>query len=86
MADAGAKILALDGSIRPQALNLPAQLQEDFTLAYVFVSHDPPVVRHIADEVMVIYLGHAVEMSSREAIFSRPQRPDARALLPAATP
>jgi len=61
-------------------------LQEDLTLAYVFVSHEAPVVRRIADEVIVIYLGHAVEMGSREAIFSRPQRPCARALLPAAAP
>jgi dipeptide transport system ATP-binding protein len=82
----GRKSCPLDFSIRPQALNLPAQLQEDFTLAYVFVSHDPPVVRHIADEVMVIYLGHAVEMGSRDAIFSRPRRPYARVFLPAATP
>ncbi len=60
-------------------------MQEDFTLAYVFVSHDLPVVRHIADEVMVIYLGHAVEMGSRDAIFSRPQHPYTRAL-PSAAP
>ena len=54
-------VSALDVSIRAQALNLLASLQEEFALAYVFVSHDLSVVRHIADEVMVIYLGNAVE-------------------------
>jgi dipeptide transport system ATP-binding protein len=78
-------VSALDVSIRAQVLNLLAQLQEDFTLAYIFVSHDLSVVRHIADEVMVIYLGHAVEIGSRDAIFSRPQHPYTRALL-SATP
>ena len=78
-------VSALDVSIRAQVLNLLAELQEEFTLAYVFVSHDLSVVRHIADEVMVIYLGHAVEIGSREAIFSAPQHPYTRALL-SATP
>ena len=55
-------VSALDVSIRAQVLNLLAELQDEFALAYVFVSHDLSVVRHIADEVMVIYLGHAVEM------------------------
>ena len=78
-------VSALDVSIRAQVLNLLAELQEEFTLAYVFVSHDLSVVRHIADEVMVVYLGHAVEIGGREAIFSAPQHPYTRALL-AATP
>ena len=78
-------VSALDVSIRAQVLNLLAELQEEFTLAYVFVSHDLSVVRHIADEVMVIYLGHAVELGAREAIFSAPQHPYTRALL-SATP
>jgi len=78
-------VSALDVSIRAQVLNLLAELQEAFTLAYVFVSHDLAVVRHIADEVMVIYLGHAVETGPREAIFARPQHPYTRALL-SATP
>src|SRR5277367_3826246 len=62
-------VSALDVSIRAQALNLLASLQEEFALAYVFVSHDLSVVRHIADEVMVIYLGHVVEIGTRDAIF-----------------
>jgi len=78
-------VSALDVSIRAQALNLLAGLQEEFALAYVFVSHDLSVVRHIADEVMVIYLGNAVELGERDAIFERPQHPYTRALL-SATP
>jgi dipeptide transport system ATP-binding protein len=78
-------VSALDVSIRAQALNLLASLQEEFALAYVFVSHDLSVVRHIADEVMVIYLGHAVELGERHAILESPQHPYTRALL-SATP
>ena len=78
-------VSALDVSIRAQVLNLLASLQEEFKLAYVFVSHDISVVRHIADDLLVIYLGHAVEMGSRDAIFQTPQHPYTRALL-SATP
>jgi dipeptide transport system ATP-binding protein len=78
-------VSALDVSIRAQVLNLLAQLQEEFALTYIFISHDLSVVRHIADEVMVIYLGHVVEIGPREAIFSSPQHPYTRALL-SATP
>ena len=78
-------VSALDVSIRAQVLNLLAGLQEEFGLAYVFVSHDLSVVRHIADEVMVVYLGHAVETGARDAIFLEPQHPYTRALL-SATP
>jgi dipeptide transport system ATP-binding protein len=78
-------VSALDVSIRAQVLNLLASLQEEFRLAYVFVSHDLSVVRHIADDVLVIYLGHAVEMGSRDAIFRNPLHPYTRALL-SATP
>ena len=74
-------VSALDVSIRAQVLNLLAGLKDEFGLAYVFVSHDLSVVRHIADEVMVVYLGHAVETGSREAIFDDPRHPYTRALL-----
>jgi dipeptide transport system ATP-binding protein len=78
-------VSALDVSIRAQVLNLLAELQEAFQLAYIFVSHDLSVVRHIADRVLVIYLGRAVEIGTREAIFDSPQHPYTRALL-SATP
>jgi dipeptide transport system ATP-binding protein len=78
-------VSALDVSIRAQVLNLLADLQQEFKLAYVFVSHDLSVVRHIADRVMVIYLGHVVEVGARDAIFGAPQHPYTRALL-SATP
>ncbi|KAF0230784.1 MAG: dipeptide transport system ATP-binding [Beijerinckiaceae bacterium] len=78
-------VSALDVSIRAQVLNLLKDLQEEFGLAYLFISHDLSVVKHISDDIMVIYLGHAVEIGSREAIFTNPQHPYTRALL-AATP
>ena len=76
-------VSALDVSIRAQVLNLLDELRQEFRLAYLFISHDLSVVRHFADEVMVIYLGHAVEIGSREAIFSSPQHPYTQALLSA---
>jgi len=78
-------VSALDVSIRAQVLNLLAALQEEFRLAYVFVSHDLSVVRLIADEVLVVYLGHAVEKGARDVVFARPAHPYTRALL-SATP
>jgi len=78
-------VSALDVSIRAQVLNLLAELQETFKLAYIFVSHDLSVVRHIADRVLVIYLGRAVEIGTRDAVFESPQHPYTKALL-SATP
>jgi len=78
-------VSALDVSIRAQVLNLLAELQKEFGLAYVFISHDLSVVRHIADEVMVIYLGHVVELGPAKSLFAHPQHPYTKALL-SATP
>lgn len=78
-------VSALDVSIRAQVLNLLMDLQAEYNLAYLFISHDLSVVRHIADEVMVMYLGRPVEQGTKEAIFARPAHPYTQALL-AATP
>jgi dipeptide transport system ATP-binding protein len=78
-------VSALDISIRAQVLNLLADLRREYSLAYVFISHDLSVVKHFADEVLVIYLGQTVEHGSRDAVFSAPQHPYTQALL-SATP
>jgi dipeptide transport system ATP-binding protein len=78
-------VSALDVSIRAQVLNLLMDLQAEFNLAYLFISHDLSVVRHIADELMVMYLGRPVEHGPKEAIFAEPRHPYTQALL-AATP
>ena len=78
-------VSALDVSIQAQALNLLMDLQDAFKLAYVFISHDLSVVRHIADQVMVMYLGRPVEQGPAKAILAAARHPYTRALL-ASTP
>ncbi len=78
-------VSALDLSVQAQILNLLADLQDEFGLTYVFVSHDLSVVKYIADEVMVMYFGEVVEHGSRDAVFADPQHDYTKTLF-AATP
>jgi dipeptide transport system ATP-binding protein len=78
-------VSALDISIQAQVLNLLMDLQDELNTAYVFISHGLSVVEHIADEVMVMYLGRPVEQGAKGVIFDSPLHPYTRALL-ASTP
>ena len=78
-------VSALDLSVQAQVLNLLADLQDEFQLTYVFISHDLSVVRYIADEVMVMYFGEAVEYGTRDDVFSNPEHDYTKTLF-AATP
>lgn len=78
-------VSALDVSIQAQILNLLADLQQKRDLTYIFISHDLSVVRHVADRVVVMYLGRLVENATAEELFANPRHPYTRALL-SATP
>ncbi len=78
-------VSALDVSIQAQILNLLRDLQDEFKLSYLFISHDLSVVRYLADRVMVIYLGRAVETGLASEVLENPKHPYTKALL-ASTP
>ncbi len=78
-------VSALDLSVQAQVLNLFADLQSAFGVAYLFISHDLSVVKHIAHDVLVLYLGQVMEHGPKDRIFARPLHPYTRVLL-AATP
>jgi peptide/nickel transport system ATP-binding protein len=72
---------ALDASIQAQVLNTMKELQREFGLTYLFISHDLSVIRHISDRVAVMYLGQLVELAEVDALFDDPQHPYTEALL-----
>lgn len=76
-------VSALDISVQAQVINILRDLQKEFQLTYMFITHDLSVVEHIADRVMVMYLGRVVEVSTTEKLFQNPNHPYTKALISA---
>ena len=76
-------VSSLDVSIQAQVLNLMMDFQDEFGLTYMFITHDLSVVKHISDEIMVMYLGQCVERASSKELFANPMHPYTKALLSA---
>ncbi|WP_241768160.1 ABC transporter ATP-binding protein [Haloferax sp. ATB1] len=72
---------ALDASVQAQVLNTMKELQDEFGLTYLFISHDLSVIRHVCDRVAVMYLGELVELADKDDLFESPKHPYTRALL-----
>ena len=77
-------VSALDVSIQAQVLNLLLELQQEFSLAYLFISHDLSVIQHMSDRILVMYLGRVVEYGSRDQVFNNPLHPYTKILLESA--
>lgn len=76
-------VSALDVSIQAQILNMLMDLQDEMNLTYMFITHDLSVVKHISNQIAVMYLGHCVEITSSDNLFSNPKHPYTKALLSA---
>jgi dipeptide transport system ATP-binding protein len=77
-------VSALDVSIQAQVLNLLLELQNEFALSYIFISHDLSVIQHMSDRILVMYLGRVVEYGSRDLVFNNPLHPYTKILLESA--